>query len=390
MKRKLSLCLSFFILFASCRSSNDDASETPPSKEPLGVQKEVEELSKKGKLSPFGIVQLSFGSGTNPIQSLPAKLEYIWKQPQAPDLETPIPLASATKWLVSVTLLRLVDRGLLKLDDPIWPVFFPQEPPASTSAAALTLRQLLRLQSGLDVKQPCDETLSFQDCARAALNRDFLFEPGKLFLYASLHLNVSGAAAEVATGKSWAELFDENVSQSLNFRHPVGFYSNPFSKTGVAKPGLGGGVVMAPSDYARFLVAVLTNQDSNKKPFLSATSLAALEEDGMAAVGIRRTPPRYETDPFHKMRYALGHWRVCDDINLGSKIGDGKPCPAHVFASPGAFGFFPWIDRKNNSIGIIVMLDKLEDAPEVLVKKEAALFEVFRKVAFSSNKSQFP
>ena len=46
--------------------------------------------------------------------------------------------------------------------------------------------------------------------------------------------------------------------------------------------------------------------------------------------------------PGESWHYSIGHW-VEDDPD----VGDG------AFSSPGAFGFYPWIDRTKTSYGVL-------------------------------------
>jgi hypothetical protein len=65
--------------------------------------------------------------------------------------------------------------------------------------------------------------------------------------------------------------------------------------------------------------------------------------------------PIPSTETWH---YAVGHW-VEDD----PKVGDG------AFSSPGAFGFYPWIDASKTYYGILAREDRhrtAEDKPAVL------------------------
>ena len=75
---------------------------------------------------------------------------------------TVMPIASASKWLTSATLMTFVDQGMLSLDDPVAKYL----PSFSGEKATITVRELLSHTSGLP-SAPCegDPSTTLRDCA---------------------------------------------------------------------------------------------------------------------------------------------------------------------------------------------------------------------------------
>lgn len=144
-------------------------------------------------------------------------------------------LASVSKPLLTVVILRLVAEGVLDLDAPVqrWlPDFRP--PLADGSRPPISLRQLLSHSSGLgyrfleaDAEGPYARAgvsdgmdaaaLTLQDNVQRIAQVPLQFAPGSRWLY-SLGTDVAGAVAEAATGETLHALFDRLLARPLGLR----------------------------------------------------------------------------------------------------------------------------------------------------------------------------
>jgi CubicO group peptidase (beta-lactamase class C family) len=231
--------------------------------------------------------------------------------------DTVFRLASMTKPLVAVAALRLVDQGLLGLDDPVtkWlPDFRPRT--ADGRVPTITLRHLLTHTSGLNygfleakegpyhhlgVSDGLDETGRSLDENLSRLSRaPLLFAPGTSWQY-SLAIDVLGRVIEKATGLDLASALRKLVTGPLSMndteftashperlatpyadakpapvrmtplhRLPFGLSTLDFSPARAlnrnAYPSGGAGMVGTAADYVRFLEAVRTGDPAILKP----------------------------------------------------------------------------------------------------------------------------
>ncbi|AWH27874.1 MULTISPECIES: serine hydrolase domain-containing protein [Stenotrophomonas] len=144
-------------------------------------------------------------------------------------------LASVSKLLLTVVVLRLVQQGLLDLDVPVqrWlPQFRPALPSGETPD--ISLRQLLSHSSGLgyrfleaDAQGPYARAgvsdgmdaspITLAENVRRIGQVPLQFAPGTQWLY-SLGVDVAGAVAEAATGQRLQALFEQHLARPLGLR----------------------------------------------------------------------------------------------------------------------------------------------------------------------------
>ncbi|WP_165186758.1 serine hydrolase domain-containing protein [Caulobacter soli] len=142
--------------------------------------------------------------------------------------------SSVTKPFVSAAIMKLVENGVLNLDDPVtkWlPDFKPKL--ADGTTPVITLRQLLTHTSGLTyglaetashpyhqlgVSDGIDLSgLTLDENMRRLGQAPLAFPPGSAWRY-SLAIDVLGSVAEKATGKPLSEVVAETVTQPLDLK----------------------------------------------------------------------------------------------------------------------------------------------------------------------------
>lgn len=260
------------------------------------------------------------------------------------DPQTVIPIASASKWLTAATIMTLVDEGLLDLDTPI-SAYWDE---ATGEAGRMTLRQMLSHTAGTGgshlADQPRDFTL--EDSARGALALPRSGPPGERFQYGGVSMQIAGYIAERVSGKPWAELFEERIAGPLGMERTwYGFAQKPEPRESVTNPILAAGVYSCLEDYAPFLLMLAADGVHDGKRVLSAAAVDEMMRDyadGGAGLGQRTSA----SDP---RGYGLGSW--CDEMTP-----DGA-CP--VAQSGGAFGVSPRIDRRTDSVILLMTKDRM-------------------------------
>lgn len=165
-------------------------------------------LARDGKVAyahPFGIVDVE--------AQRPAKLDDVYG------------IASISKWLTTLAVLRLVEQRKLDLDRPIT-AWLPDY--RADTGARITLRRLLSNSSGLTEQfspaakaDPSLLTLELTgaEAVRRFASADLAFEPGAKFDYIFANWIAIYAIIEAVTGMPFADAMRMLVLEPLDLRH---------------------------------------------------------------------------------------------------------------------------------------------------------------------------
>lgn len=257
--------------------------------------------------------------------------------------ETKLGVASCTKWLSGAIVLACAERGLFGLDDPVGdylPVF------NTYGKGHITIRQCFGMKSGLSLRDPdyeIDRALTLDESVNLiAENSPIVFTPGSQLDYEGDGMQVVGRICEVVTGKSWGALARE-------------FLFNPLEMDGAdflffgSNPAIAGGARLSATDYIKSLHMVLNNgQGKNGRAVLSSRSVQEFFTN--QTLGL----PEYYSPAQDSDFYPYG---ARPDYGMGSWITAQNPTSGVVeeVASAGAFGTYPWVDRRRGLNGIIYM-----------------------------------
>ena len=188
--------------------------------------------------------------------------------------------ASVTKQIIAVLVLQEVGRGSIALDEPV-AKYLPGF--ASPNAAKMTVRQLLRHQSGLpnpDETTPDANGIPSYYLPVSSYDRDPLKgycagpvkgEPGGNWAYNNCDYIVAGALLEAVTGKSWQMLVQERIARPLDLRSLQAFPSKSLTRGGtvggklepaidVASYGASGALLGSARDLLAFDQALMTGK----------------------------------------------------------------------------------------------------------------------------------
>ncbi len=259
--------------------------------------------------------------------------------------ETQLRLGSATKWLSSAVVLRLVEAGLIELDDRIGdtlPIF------DLYGKGDVTIRQCFAMTSGLYETAVDFETAPLLTLAEAAdlvaVHTPIVFPPGTQLAYEGDGMQVVGRIAEVVTGKDWRTLAEEELAQ------PLGLASLDYLLFPV-NPGVPGGARASAADYQKFLRMVMRRgRAEDGSQYLAPERVQ--EWFGNQTLGL----PEYDS-PWPAYPYPYGER---PDYGHGSWVLAQNPATGKVeeVTSPGVFGTFPWVDASRGLRGVVAM-----DAP---------------------------
>jgi hypothetical protein len=221
--------------------------------------------------------------------------------------DTVMSIASASKWLWGA---YAVERraGVLTADDV----------------------KALNFTAGYASFEGCGRTQTVDQCLaqpvsgapNAATNGTYTAADDGFFAYGGGHMQQHasalglGAMANAALATEQRRLLGTDIAMSYSQPQPAG------------------GVQTTPLDYARFLRKLLS-AELRIGAVLGTQSVCTNPRTCTTA---RNTPiPATES-----WRYALGHWVEADPA-----VGDG------AFSSPGAFGFYPWVDATRQWYGVL-------------------------------------
>lgn len=264
------------------------------------------------------------------------------------DLDTRVPIASATKWLSAATIMTLVDEGRLALDAPISTYVAELE---GRPTGRITLRQLLSFTSGLrsDEADPCsaDPDVSLAECTRRLVSLGLRHEPGAEYRYDSVHLRVAATLAELVTGVPFAELFQQRIAGPLGMDRTYYFQVADADRTPVDHPNPAGSAASTLGDYGRFLEMIVRGGVApDGTQVLSEAAISEMEANQTEGLPVYGAAFRRK----NRTPYGLGHW-------IDWTYPDGATM---VSSSPGKFGFRPWVDWENDLFGVYLVRDQRE------------------------------
>jgi CubicO group peptidase (beta-lactamase class C family) len=263
------------------------------------------------------------------------------RTPVGPD--TMFALASCSKPITAMAVMKLVDDGTIALDTPAF-AYLGIRNGADPRLARITVKELLNHSSGLphDVPAKTDDPMN---TARAAARATLLFAPGSQQAYSNAGFNVLGAVIEKAGGKRYAEFVQDAVfrpagvvrSGVLKSQVPIPGQAVRYDKNGrvvvnrIAEGGTpAGGWVLSPADMVR----VLTAYDAGK--IVSSASRAAM-----------LAPPAPPLKPrANGAAFGLG-WDVVYRVN-------GDPNAVFYGKNGGINGSSTWIEHRPDGVDFAV------------------------------------
>jgi len=212
------------------------------------------------------------------------------------------PIASATKMLTGVTILRLAEAGRTSLsDNPQKYLSYRTSDPADPRSR-VTLQQLLSFTSGFNAGEDDRDTCIFDGgttiaaCARSYYEAGLQSTPGSAFSYGPAHLQIAGAMAEAATGLPFPQLFRQQVGDV------AGMSRTNYVLASTTNPRLSGGAASTVDDYAAFLSAMLNGR--------LITDTGTYIAGRTAGLPVLYAPDAVITSG--QWHYALASWRECD------------------------------------------------------------------------------
>jgi CubicO group peptidase (beta-lactamase class C family) len=277
----------------------------------------------------------------------------------APDRR--VAVASASKFVSGLVLMRLVDRGVLSLDSTTGEVLG-----WAGANGSIRLSHLLSFTSGLPREAACTRTLAvtLAQCVDQIAALTAIAPPGERYDYGSTHLHVAARMAEVRTGKEWAAIFAEELREPLGTASDIAYYTAPRQSLGTSNPLIAGGLRASSDEYAPFLaLAFRRGLGPSGTRLISDAIFDAQAKNPYPDAVVGYSPLEAGGLDF---RYGLAAWLECATPATGCA----------VISSPGAFGFTPWLDREAGYYAILAM--EIDSGATFSVRVEQTLEPLIR------------
>ena len=283
-------------------------------------------------------------------------------------------IASMTKPIVSLALMKLYEEGKFKLNDPVYK-YIPEFKNLTVKKRKKTkpvknhvkIIDLLRHSAGLNFKGPEDYrkviNMNLEEYTKDAAKTPLKFEPGTTWWYSS-STDICGYLIEVLSRQKLDVFLKKNIFDPLkmddtSFELPknkidrlttlyvvgenkelVSFdnkSNSPFKDKVILLNG-SGGLLSTTEDYLKFSVMLLNNGSSNGEQIIKKSTLDLMKEDH--SLGLK-----YKKLVFGKKKgFGLGFEVVKEDeTKFGSK---------GTFGWGGMFGTYFRVDPKENMVYI--------------------------------------
>jgi CubicO group peptidase (beta-lactamase class C family) len=266
-------------------------------------------------------------------------------------LETVVPVASASKWISGGVIASLIDEGLLSLDTRASEYLDNFTGPK----ADITIRQMFSHTHGYPEKTPADFYLpnyfphrdtnlnSMQEAVDIITQVTLVYSPGNALYYSGMGMQVAGRIAEIVTGKSWVDIFWENIGEPCEMTA-----TSYFAYGQTNNPNVAGSVETSVDDYGNFVRMLLNNGVFKGRRVLSEEAVQAIltNQSGDGPVLKHPWSSLAFVDPAIAVcRYGIGCWLENMDVATGEGI---------EISSGGAFGCNPFIYRNLDVGGVFL------------------------------------
>ena len=228
----------------------------------------------------------------------------------APRRDTPMAIASASKWIYAAYVAER-RQGELTADDI----------------------SFLSFESGYTRFRICQQWQTVASCLASPINGFGAQDPSTAHRFDYNGGHMQKHAALMGLGPQGNEALGMSIRSGLS---PLG----PDWSFQYTQPQPAGGGATSAADYAHFLRAAMRGDLQIGK--LLGTHAVCTNPTTCPDQAVHTPVP--ETESWH---YSIGHWVEDDPL-----VGDGS------FSSAGAFGFYPWINADKQYYGVLARVDR--------------------------------
>jgi len=250
------------------------------------------------------------------------------------DKNTIKPIASCSKWFTAAMVMTFVEEGKFSLNDYVGK-YLPEF--TKDGKEFIKIRHCLSHTTGIESEPVNLHSLmahrkfkSLADEVNTFAQKPMAGEPGKVFSYGTIGLNIAGRIMEVVSTKDFETIFQERIAR------PLGMTNSTFNNGKAVNPS--GGAASTASDYMKFLMMILHKGEFHGKQILSPKSVEMMQVSQTAGIKTLYVP-----DGGEGFEYAFGEWVQAKDKN-GNSL---------VVSSSGLFGTYPLVDKVRNYAAIV-------------------------------------
>lgn len=257
--------------------------------------------------------------------------------------EKVMPVGSAAKWFTGATLMALVEKGALGLDDTTGRILGWK-----AQKGEITLAQLLSFTSGFaasPLEAPrylYDPQLSLADCTRQIYEEmELAGPPGAFFAYGPVHLVIAGRMAEVVTASPWPAVFKEHLLDPLGIEPKNAFFNPPNQLAGMLWTSL--------ESYSRLVKTYAAGGMFEGRRILAEKTIQAQLAD--------RRPPGSDArfNPFSQRMGRDFHYGLALWLETADPADPASYASMLTASSQGGFGWYPWWDVRKGYAAILGM-----------------------------------
>ena len=245
-------------------------------------------------------------------------------------------IASCSKWLSAAVVMTFVDEGKLNLEDSIGkflPVFTDHQKGNIKIWECLSHLTGINAGSLRDSREMINDGGTMNEVMEKIARQPMEGNPGEVFHYSSVGLQIAAAVIEKISGEDFKTLFRERIGE------PCGQKNTDFGKAKV--PLAAGGAFSTPEDYIHFLQMILQDGMYIGKQVLSKKSVELMQHNYAKGAKVVYSPAEAGN-----WGYGFGEW-IMDDVA-------GRPS---AVTSPGLFGSFPWVDNERQYAGFLFVFN---------------------------------
>jgi len=247
-------------------------------------------------------------------------------------------IASASKWLTAALVLTFVEENKLRLSDTVGkylPVL------SKYGKGHIKIWHCLSHTTGIKDGGLRESIASLQkintmnEYIDQILTYPMEGEPGKVFRYSNVGLQLAAAVIEKISGKDFETLFRERIAEPLEMKQ------TDFGKSGL--PLAAGGAFSTPEDYLNFLIMILNEGEFKGKRILSKALVVEMQKNRIGRDCIIAGAP----EEAGNWGYGFGEWVMDAPLAIAARKDAMPDSPRSTsVTSPGLFGSFPWVDTQ--------------------------------------------